>query len=81
MNKEDFKQTLFLQYSEVIEELIVESESVYRSHIDYDVLDSRIRSLIQSAKVDGVEENVIWDILEHRLPGYIDFLTGAKIAA
>jgi len=81
MNKEDFKQTLFLQYSEVIEEMIIESESVYRSQIDYDVLDSRVRSLIQAAKVDGIDENVIWDILEHRVPGYIDFLTGAKIAA
>lgn len=81
MNKEDFKQTLVLQYSEVIEEMIIESESVYRSHIDYDILDSRVRSLIKAAKVDGLDENVIWDILEHRVPGYIDFLTGGKIAA
>lgn len=79
--KDDFKQTLIKQYSEVIEEIIVESESVYRSHIDYNILDHRVRSLIQAAKVDGLEEHVIWDLLEHRVPDYINFLSGMKIAA
>jgi hypothetical protein len=81
MNKDDFKQTLIKQYSEVIEEIIVESESIYRSHIDYNELDFRVRSLIQAAKVDGLEETAIWDILEHRVPEYINFLSGMKIAA
>lgn len=81
MNKDDFKQTLIKQYSEVIEEIIVESETVYRSHIDYDILDDRVRSLIKSAKVDGLDEDVIWDLLEHRVPEYINYLSGMKIAA
>ncbi|MDO9182662.1 MAG: hypothetical protein Q7U04_09650 [Bacteriovorax sp.] len=81
MNKEDFKQTLIKQYSEVIEEIIVESESIYRSHIDYNQLDFRVRSLIVAAKVDGLEERIIWDILEHRVPEYLHFLNGGKIAA
>ncbi|MBC7538012.1 MAG: hypothetical protein H7281_04275 [Bacteriovorax sp.] len=81
MNKDDFKQTLIKQYSEVIEVIILESESIYRSHIDYNELDFRVRSLIQAAKVDGLEETVIWDILEHRVPEYINFLSGMKIAA
>lgn len=81
MNKDDFKQTLIKQYSEVIEEIIVESETVYRSHIDYDILDDRVRSLIKAAKVDGLEEDVIWDLLEHRVPEYINYLSGMKIAA
>lgn len=70
MTKDDFKQTLIRQYSEVIDEMIVESESVYRSHIDYDELDFKMKSLIKAAKVDGLEENVIWDILERRVPDY-----------
>lgn len=81
MNKDDFKQTLIKQYSEVIEEIIVESESVYRSHIDFDILDDRVRSLISAAKVDGLEEDIIWDLLEHRVPEYINYLSGMKIAA
>ena len=82
MNKDDFKQTLIKQYSEVIEEIIVESESVYRSHIDYTELDFRVRNLIQAARVDGLDESVIWDMLEHRVPDYINYLTGQmKIAA
>jgi len=70
MTKDDFKQTLIRQYSEVIEELIVESESIYRSHIDYDELDTRVRSLLKAARVDGVEESVIYSILERKVPGY-----------
>ncbi|MGZ3807744.1 MAG: hypothetical protein ACXVCE_06645 [Bacteriovorax sp.] len=81
MNKDDFKQTLIKQYSDSIEEIIVESESVYRSHIDYDELDFRVRSLIQAARVDGLEEDIIWDLLEHRVPEYINYLSGTKIAA
>lgn len=81
MTKDDFTQTLIKQYSESIEEIIVESESVYRSHIDYHLLDDRVRSLIQAARVDGLDEGIIWDLLEHRLPGYIDYLSGGKIAA
>jgi hypothetical protein len=83
MNKEDFKQTLIRQYSEVIEEIIVECESVYRSHLDLDQLDFRVKSLIQSARVDGLEDSIIWDILERRVPSYYLYACGggAKIAA
>ncbi len=82
MNKDDFRQTLLKQYSESIEEIIVESESVYRSHVDYNELDFRVRSLIKAARVDGLEEGAIWDLLEHRVPDYIHYITGSlKIAA
>lgn len=85
MNKDDFKQTLIQQYSEVIEEMIVESESVYRSQLDLNELDFRVRSLIQAARVDGLEEGVIWDIIERKVPEYYHFAMtasyGGKIAA
>lgn len=70
MTKDDFKQTLILQYSEVIEEMIVESESVYRSHIDYEELDFKVRSLLKAARVDGLEDKIIYDILERKVPGF-----------
>jgi hypothetical protein len=85
MNKDDFKQTLILQYSEVIEEIIVESESVYRSQIDFLELDYRVQGLIQAARVDGLEESIIWDILERKVPDYIKHVMSSsyniKIAA
>jgi hypothetical protein len=81
MTRDDFTQTLIKQYKESIEEIIVESESVYRSQIDYSLVDNRVRSLLQAARVDGLEEGIVWDLLEHRLPGYIDYLYGGKIAA
>ena len=83
-SKDDFKQTLIKQYSEVIEEIIVESETVYRSHLDFNELDFRVRSLIQAAKVDGLEEHAIWDILERKVPDYYHFAMNVaygKIAA
>ena len=85
MSKEDFKQTLIKQYSEVIEEMIVESETVYRSHLDFNELDFRVKNLIQAARVDGLEESVIWDILSRRVPDYYQFVmnnySSGKIAA
>ena len=83
MNKEDFKQTLIKQYSEVIEEMIVQSETVYRSHLDFNELDFRIRGLIQAARVDGLEETIIWDIVQRRVPDYYHFAMNSsyKIAA
>jgi hypothetical protein len=82
MNKDDFKQTLIKQYSEVIEEMIVESETVYRSHLDFNELDFRIRSLIQAARVDGLEETIIWDIVQRKVPEYYHYaMNSYKIAA
>lgn len=83
--KDDFKQTLIKQYSEVIEKIIVESESVYRSQIDFDQLDFRVRGLIQAARVDGIDEGIIWGLLERRVPDYYSFAMSisynGKIAA
>jgi hypothetical protein len=70
MTREDFENTLIKQYSETIDELIVESESVYRSQIDYDQLDFRVRSILKAARVDGLKEEIIWNILERKVPGY-----------
>lgn len=81
MTKDDFESTLIKQYTESIDELIVESESVYRSQIDYFQLDFRIRTILKAAKVDGLKEELIWNIIERKVPGYIQHLNGAKIAA
>ena len=81
MNKDDFMQTLIKQYSDSIEEIIVESESEHRTQLNYDKLDFRVRSLIKAARVDGLDEGIIWGLLERRVPEYINYLSGMKIAA
>ena len=82
MTREDFETTLLRHYTDTINELIVESESVYRSHIDYDQLDFRIQSIFKAARVDGLKEELIWNILERKVPGYIAHLnSNSKIAA
>ncbi len=72
MMRDDFENVLINQYTEVVEELVVESESVYRSHLNYDELEKRIEYLIKAAKVDGLDESVIWNLLERRVPGFVE---------
>ncbi len=77
MSREDFENVLISQYTEVIEELVVESESVYRSQLNYDELSSKVSNLIKAAKVDGLHEDVIWRILERRVPEFVQSVKGA----
>ena len=79
-SRDDFKQTLIKQYSEFIEEIIVQSESVYRSQLDFNQLDKRVKGLMQSARVDGIEEGVIWGMLERRVPEYYQFVMNSTYA-
>ena len=72
MIRDDFENVLINQYTEVVEELVVESERVYRSQLDHDQLNQRIQNLIKAAKVDGLDESVIWGILERRVPGFVE---------
>lgn len=71
MSRDDFQDVLINQYRDVVEELVIESESVYRSRLDYELLSSRVSNLIKAAKVDGLDEQVIWKILERRVPDFV----------
>ncbi len=52
---------LIKKYKAEIEEILIECEHVYRSTIDYELLDGRVIELLDAAKDDGLEEK--------RLPG------------
>jgi hypothetical protein len=85
MTKDQFIETLMAQYTEEIEEILVESEHVYRSTIDYDLLDQKVEHLIQCARVDGLEEKIVWELLQKRIPSYVNYVnykatTGKKAA-
>lgn len=74
MDKDQFTNTLIAQYKEEIEELLVESEHVYRSTIDYDLLHEKIEELFKAARVDGLEEKIVWDLLAARIPSYVNYI-------
>lgn len=74
MDRDSFVLTLIAQYKEEIEEVLVECEHVYRSTIDYELLDTKVEELIRSAHVDGLEEKVLWDLLQARIPSYVNYV-------
>ncbi len=74
MDKDSFYATLLAQYKEEIEEVLVESEHVYRSTIDYEMLDAKVAQLIKCAHVDGLKEKDIWDMLQSRIPSYVNYV-------
>lgn len=84
MDRDSFYLTLIAQYKEEIEEVLVECEHVYRSTIDYEMLETKVEELIRSARVDGLEEKVVWDLLQARIPSYVNYVnykTSGKKAA
>lgn len=74
MNKDSFLDTLIAQYKEEIEEILLESEHVYRSTIDYELLELKVGQLLKCAKIDGLEEKIIWDLLHARIPSYVNYI-------
>lgn len=77
--KEKFKDTLLDHYRAEIEAVIIESEQVYRSVIDYEALDQKVHHLLLCAKLDGIEDKEIWDILHYRIPAYVNYVNYKKV--
>lgn len=73
MSKDDFQLILIKQYSEVIEEVILESESLYKAQLNLVELDNKVKGIIKAAKVDGLPEEIVWDIISKKSPIYYDF--------
>jgi hypothetical protein len=72
--REKILETLLSQYKEEIEEILIESEHVYRSTIDYELFHQKVNELINCAKGDGLEEKMIWDLLQTRIPSYVNYV-------
>ncbi len=77
-------ERLKAQYREEIEEVLQESEHVYRLTIDYELLDLKVKELLESAKMAGLDEKLIWDLLQARIPSYVNYVNykfaGKKVA-
>ena len=72
--KDEFINTLIAQYREEIEQILVECEHVYRSTIDYEMLDEKVEEILKCAKVDGLDEKIFWDIIQSIIPSYVNYL-------
>jgi len=80
MDKDSFIDTLIAQYTEEIEEILLESEHVYRSTIDYELLDQKATQLIKCALIDGLDEKTVWNLIQARIPSYVNYINYKKSA-
>ncbi len=74
MTKEKFLEVLVSQYRAEIDEMIIESEHIYRSTIDYELLDTKMNQLLQCARIDGLEEKIVWELIQARIPTYLNYI-------
>lgn len=83
ITKEDFTLTLIKQYSQAIEEVVIDSESVYRSQLDFVMLDKKLNHILTAARIDGLDESFIWAIIEKKVPLYYEYCMSGdlKVAA
>lgn len=79
--RDEFKEIVTRQYFDVIQNLIVECESLHRSNRPYCELDNRIRNLVNAAIKDGLDENTVWGIVMTKLPDYYELTAVCSIAA
>lgn len=67
-------ELLIAQYKEEIEEILSESEHVYRLTIDYELLDQKVSELLKNARQNGIQDKIVWDLIQARIPSYVNFI-------
>ncbi len=61
-------------YRVEIDQVVIECEQVYRSVINYELLEQKVLHLIMCADLDGITENEIWDIVQSRIPALVNYI-------
>jgi hypothetical protein len=74
MDNDKFLIVLIAEYKENIEQVLCDCEHVYRSTIDYELLELKINELIISAKSNGLDEKLIQNLVHTIIPSYINYL-------
>jgi len=79
MDNDSLQSTLISQYKIEIEEILSECEHVYRLTIDYELLESRINELFETAKSDGLDEKTLWSLIQSRIPSFINYVNSHSL--
>jgi hypothetical protein len=67
-NESSILDMLTHQYNEEIQEVILESEHHYKSELDLISLNDKLDIVFRSAITDGLPEELILQMIEHKLP-------------
>ena len=67
-NESSILDMLTHQYNEEIQEVILESEHHYKSELDLICLNEKLDEVFRSAVMDGLPEELILQLIEHKLP-------------
>lgn len=67
-NSETFQEALVMQYRDLIQEAILESETDYKTRIDLGKLNSKLQVILKAAQYDGLPEDAISRLIDEALP-------------
>lgn len=83
MTREDFQIALLKQYSQAIDEVVLDCEHLYRAELDLEMLSVKMENILTAAKLDGLDEGMMWYLIQSKVPSYYDYAMGinVKIAA
>ncbi len=58
------------QYLEEIQEVILECEHHYKSEMDFEALNLKMKEVYRSALTDGLPERIFFELIQHCLPHF-----------
>lgn len=70
-NLEKFHESLVAQYRDLIQEALLESEENHKTTVNLGTLNQKLRMIYNSAKYDGLDEEVIDQLINEVLPPQI----------
>ena len=67
-SKEVFHASLLKQYRQMILEALIECEHDYKTKLDICKLNQKLQAIVQSAKLDGIAQNTIYQLIDECKP-------------
>lgn len=67
-NSETFHASLIAQYRDLIHEAVLESETEHKTRMDIGKLNSKLKVILKAAQYDGLDENIINDLIDQAIP-------------
>jgi hypothetical protein len=67
-NLEHYHETLVAQYRDMIHEAILESEHDHKTSMDIGALNTKLKTIMNAAKVDGLPESTVNQLIDEAIP-------------